>query len=281
MRIGEIIRDFKSYYRQLKRQRNVVSLQGRDARQLFKDVCRESKPCFVLSTGRCGTKMLTHVLSANPSFDVKHQPAPEMLLMSKYAYNHYKDKDETLQMAFIAARYEMIRDSFLNDLQYVETNNRITFFAYQIVELFPSARFIHLIRHPHAFISSGMSRGWYLGSHLHDEGRITPQDIYSEWENYSRVQKIACLWNETNAFIDAFKQQYGARVLTMKSEDFFSDPQRVNEIIDFIGADRMNEKYIEKLLSKPQNTNKKKYILSGDEKKQVDQLTPISKKYYP
>ncbi|MFQ5335225.1 MAG: sulfotransferase [Flavobacteriales bacterium] len=276
----EIIRGFAAYYRQLKSQRNITRLQGRDARLLFEEVCAEAQPCFVLSTGRSGTMMLTRLLQLCDTLEVQHQPAPELLWMSKYAYKHYQKRADELKMAFVAARYEMIRDAFLNKRQYVETNNRITFFAYQIAALFPAARFIHLVRRPEPFVKSGLARAWYTGSHLHDEGRITPFDSSVEWESFSRIQKIAWLWNETNSFIEDFKEKTKAEVLSLSSESLFSKPETTCNIMDFLGAEPPPRKQLIKLLSKPLNAGRQNRDLTVDEQDIIARLTPLADKYY-
>ena len=114
------------------------------ANQLRDHVHQNAQPIFVLSTGRCGTKLITKILSANPNFEVYHAPFPELTPFSHTAY-HKKDH-ESASLAFEASRYEYIRNDFLTGQRYVETNNRITFFCYAIAKLYPEAQFIHLYR---------------------------------------------------------------------------------------------------------------------------------------
>ncbi|MDZ7690395.1 MAG: hypothetical protein U5K69_04470 [Balneolaceae bacterium] len=113
-----------------------------------------------------------------------------------------EDQPEIVSKIVDAARYEQIRNAWLLDKKYIETNNRITFFCYALSELFPKSQFIHLVRQPEAFITSGLARDWYSNSVLHDEGRIKPTD-----NELQQVEKIAWLWNETNHFIEQFKRE--------------------------------------------------------------------------
>ena len=113
--------------------------------------------CFILSTGRAGTQYLTELLNELPGLQALHEPQPELLYASRWAYEH-QEKTEMLEAAFLAARYEFIRNAHLSGLRYVETNNRLCFLADGIAKAFPKARFIHLVRHPEAFIRSGLQR---------------------------------------------------------------------------------------------------------------------------
>ena len=137
---------------------------------LPQEIMAEAEPIFVLSTGRVGTMLLTRLFELEQGLHIEHEALPEMLLAGKTAYD--TGDISFAKGAFIAGRYEAIRDYKLRGLRYVETNNRLTFFAPAMAELFPKAKFIHLLRHPDSFVSSGIQRNWYTGKTITDEGRI-------------------------------------------------------------------------------------------------------------
>jgi hypothetical protein len=178
-----------------------------------------------------------------------------------------------------AARYEYVRNAFIRNELFVETNPRITFFAHQLAALFPKAKFIHLIRHPVDFIASGMARNWYIEGRIRDEGKIKPENG-TEWEQWSEADKIAWLWQETNAFIEEFKKQGGkGRTLTVRAEDLFKDSKVSREISVFIGLEPLPGKVSKKLISKRVNVQR------GKEKLNLPSATllkmPLMQKYYP
>src|SRR5210317_2054621 len=191
----------------------------------------ESEPIFVLSTGRVGTMLLTRLFELEKGLHIEHEALPEMLYTGKLAYENPSNIEFT-KGAFMAGRYEAIRDCQLQNLRYVETNNRLTFFAPAMAALFPNAKFIHLLRHPDSFVSSGIQRNWYTGKTITDEGRIQPpSDAGAE----TTQDKIAWLGNTTNAFIDDFKEGAGKdRTLTVRSEDLFSNVEEAQRILNWL-----------------------------------------------
>ena len=258
--------------------RTVYTYKDRDIDKLHERVLNEASPCFVLSTGRAGTALLTKILSYHRGVSVEHNPIPELTFHSGYAYKHWKDKDEVCRAMIDAARYEYVRNAFIRNEIFVETNPRITFFAHQLASLFPKAKFIHLIRHPADFIASGIARNWYNEGRIRDEGKIKAEKR-TEWEKWSQTDKIAWLWQETNAFVEEFKMLCGKdRMLTVRAEDFFKDAKVSREIARFIGLEPLPDKALEKLISKRVNVQhgKDKVELASE----TLQSMPLMQKYY-
>ena len=244
----------------------------KDSEVLPDDVLANAAPVFVLSTGRVGTMLLTRLFELEKGLHIEHEALPEMLYTGKLAYADPSNIEFT-KGAFMAGRYEAIRDCQLQNLRYVETNNRLTFFAPAMAALFPNAKFIHLLRHPDSFVSSGIQRNWYTGKTITDEGRIAP----AKDSGIERQQdKIAWLWNATNAFIDDFKEGAGKdRTLTVRSEDLFSNAEEAERILNWLDF-KADKTSIQKVLNRPVNTSRKK---KTPQEYNVN-LTPLVKKYY-
>jgi hypothetical protein len=196
---------------------------------------------FVLSTGRCGTLYLTSLLNKIKEFDVHHEATPKLSVAAKYMYEHEVDLKGGVA-AFLAARHHLIQDAFLFDQIYIETNNRLTFFAPYIEHVMPKARFLHLIRHPGDFVRSGMRRGYYDYDSRTESNpsvgmrKIKPENgeaAIEEWDALTRIGKISWLWYQTNQFIEDFKEEHPEKVMTLKSEYLFSDPN--NAVSDVLG----------------------------------------------
>lgn len=238
---------------------------------LPQEIMAEAEPIFVLSTGRVGTMLLTRLFELEQGLHIEHEALPEMLLAGKTAYD--TGDLSFAKGAFMAGRYEAIRDYKLRGLRYVETNNRLTFFAPAMAELFPKAKFIHLLRHPDSFVSSGIQRNWYTGKTITDEGRIAPPHSLGI---ESRPDKIAWLWNATNSFIDDFKAGPGKdRTLTVRSEDLFSNKEEAMRILNWLNFSA-DERSVQRVLDTPVNKSRKK-----KEKQVYDEaLVPLVAKYY-
>lgn len=244
----------------------------KDSQVLPDDVLANAAPVFVLSTGRVGTMLLTRLFELEKGLHIEHEALPEMLYTGKLAYADPSNIEFT-KGAFMAGRYEAIRDCQLQNLRYVETNNRLTFFAPAMAALFPNAKFIHLLRHPDSFVSSGIQRNWYTGKTITDEGRIAP----AKDSGIERQQdKIAWLWNATNAFIEDFKEGAGKdRTLTVRSEDLFSNAEEAERILNWLDF-KADKTSIQKVLNRPVNTSRKKKT----QQEYNPDLTPLVEKYY-
>ena len=224
-----------------------------NAHDLPDRVLSESKPVFILSTGRAGTQFITELIDGTKGWDVVHEPQPELLYTSRWAYENQNAIGE-IKAAFLAARYEILRNSYLKNCRYLETNNRVSFLAPAIAELIPSAQFIHLVRKPESFVRSGMLRNWFTNEHLTDEGRIFPKKNGPQ----TQEEKIGWLWNETNQFIHNFGLTIPSqRFLSLRSEDLFQKNESVEELYSFLNLDYPGNEAIAKLRKKPVNQSKR------------------------
>ncbi|MFZ0390088.1 MAG: sulfotransferase, partial [Calditrichia bacterium] len=245
------------------------------------------RPCFVLSTGRSGTLLLNQLLQLSPAAAAHHQPSPELIRASKRAYEEIRQSPEVFCEVLKSAREELILQAAQRNKVYIETNNRITFFAPVIPDVFPQAVFIHLTRHPGAFVRSGIRRRWYSGKHEHDVGRPEPlePEMKTKWKQFTQVEKIGWLWNETNRFIEDFKKEVNPeRVLQIKAENLFSDPQTTEKIFAFLHLPPISRQRIAKKLKTPVNVQKKgefpKYSDWPPEiKEQLRKVVPIASRY--
>lgn len=260
MKVKEIIeagwQNQKDFFTQLKIRKKLNDYaQKNDITLLYGKVHREFDPVFVLSTGRCGTAFLTQLLKADKTYVAFHEPVPEFFFHTQVAYKEYKTNPDKIAAMFDVARYEIIRNTFIADKKYIETNNRITFFAFQIAELYPNAKFIHLVRNPESFIKSGLGRNWYSGKSLYDEGRITSEN-FEYWNSLSQIEKIGWLWNETNQFAENFKLKFPNRIQTVKAEDLFTKTETQQSVFKFICAEIPSESILKKF-NKKTNEGKK------------------------
>jgi hypothetical protein len=246
----------KQFFRELAANKKIDNkVKNIDVQGLYQVVHQQSAPCFFLSTGRCGTKLITKLMNLAPIIQAYHQPDPELIYFSKIAYE--SEHNQKIKIAIDCARYQYTRNCFLQDKKYIETNNRITFFAYYLAELYPKAKFIHVVRDPYSFIKSGLSRKWYTGHNLHDEGRIKSKES-SRWQQYSRAEKIAWLWQETNKFILDFQTKMGeGRVISIRAEDIFSSVLENKKLFSFLDLEAPSSQKIKKIISKPVNAGKK------------------------
>lgn len=223
--------------------------------RLPQTVFAEHEPIFVLSTGRCGTALLTNIFGHMPGLLCYHTPSPEFAYAQKAAYEEGLGKFETFKAIVSAARFELIADCAARGRRYVETNCRITFFAPHLYDLFPRARFVHLVRHPGNFVCSGVRREYYQGRYG-DIGRIKPNagPATDAWTNMTAIERCAWLWNETNRYIEDFKaDRDGRRILMLKAEDLFARPEATQNLCRFCQLPEPEETRVRRWIKRPVN----------------------------
>lgn len=266
--VKEMIHSNREHLTNLKIRKKLTEyVKSNDVNQLYSIVHETYEPVFVLSTGRCGTALMTNLFEANDSLKAYHEPSPEFFYHTLMAFNQHKSSPDKISAVFDVARYELIRNTFIEGKRYIETNNRVTFFANQIATLYPKAKFIHLVRNPHSFIKSGISRNWYSGHSLYDEGKIKSD---SNWNQYSQIEKIGWLWNETNSFIEEFKLNNPAKILTIKAESLFTEIKTQKSIFEFISVKAPSDSVLKRISSHKVNEGGKMEF--SEEQRQKIQL---------
>jgi hypothetical protein len=112
-------------------------------------------------------------------------------------------------------------------------------------------------RHPGEFVRSAVRRGFYSNDNKEDLKRILPAegtDTDSVWAGYDQLQKNAWLWNETNSFIEDFKDTIPEeKVITFNFNELTEES--VMKLIDFTGAKISNNK-IKRALGRRSNIQK-------------------------
>ncbi len=277
-------RDVKAYFQN---QRYKIKKDISDFSSLPDKIFQEMDPVFVVSTGRAGSEMLVRLMKKAGMGSIFHEPHPRMFLGSRLAYEMGPGQSDAKKMAFLNARYFLLKNAYLQEERFIETNNRTTFFMDAIAEIFPNAKFIHLIRHPGAFVRSGLRRNYYTGNE-NDDGRLTPREhdpAASDWENITQMEKIAWLWNETNAFIEEKKTSLDIdRVLTVHANDLFTDPDNFQTICNFLNHPELDRDQVEHIIKKPVNKQKQGQVgkwdtWPADEIALLKKWTPLGKHY--
>ena len=226
-------------------------------------------PCFfVLSTGRCGTKMLSILLSRSPEAMVWHEPRPTLFKFAKDAYTGKIDTARLIRILTVS-RLPLIDQSVQMNTGYGETGNHVTFYAKALAKWLPNAKFIHLIRNPKDVICSGMRRGWYRSMAKYDRTRIRPKKGSREaslWEKWDQFEKISWLWAATNRFCKDFCLEYPSRSIMIRAEDLFNNNPTVWPwLYSFIGLSMPDKSVVERIVSQKINKQSSKSFPSPSE----------------
>ena len=229
------------------------------------EILRAADCCFVLSTGRCGTGMLTRILSKSRELWPLHEPSPRVIYVSSQAY-HKRDADpEILKFAALSARYDLVAAGYVRGRILVDTHPGMSYFSRALSQVFSKSKFIHLVRHPGDYARSVLGRKYYTEK-CYTEGFLLDRllvpaaddPVSRQWPRMSRIEKVAWLWNELQRFAEAFKPEVEEdRVLTVRCEDLFEKAETTHSVFEFLGVRQpLSAARVARLLRRPVNAQK-------------------------
>ncbi|MFQ5509840.1 MAG: sulfotransferase [Leptospirillia bacterium] len=172
-------------------------------------------PVFIVSTGRSGTTTLSRLLSQVEGCVCPHEPEPVLIAESSgYRYGDVSAAD-------VAEVLAATRSASVDGKLYCESNQTLSLLIPVILQVFPHARFVWLIRNGMDVVSSAYQRQWYSGHNdvyerYEDclpiqqawiDGRVQGDrcgDVEaSVWAAMSRFEKCCWYWGYVNRTIEA------------------------------------------------------------------------------
>lgn len=204
-------------------------------------------PVFIVSTGRCGSTMLSRVLALHPCLFVFNQ-YPSLRTEAFVNWRHPGRKEE-IKKRIRKKRDELVAAVRRNRFIYVENSTSAAFLMNELHELF-DAKFIFIYRDGRDFVRSGMSRGWYKPETIVNRlktllrrrfliatGRDTVDTLLIPPAEYkTRFEKVTWRWVAVNRIIlDHLAWLPDGRVFSLKLEDL--DREKLIGIHSFLGID--------------------------------------------
>lgn len=140
----------------------------------------QTKLFFVVTTGRSGSKTIAHVLSQHPQIYCAHEPRPQLIRLStdlahgKLTYDQVKEE---------------LQDIYFNSVSAVEVYGECDQKLFNLIpllnELFPSSKFIWLLRDGRDVVASAVNRSWFSEKDV-ENGSPTGIEYRERW-NYYRL----------------------------------------------------------------------------------------------
>lgn len=223
------------------------------AKQMFD----ESAPVFIVSTGRCGSASMQNLFAQFQEIDSYHEAFPVLMMEANKLYSR-QDDVQLLNDIFLAARQEIILESFIRNKIFLESNQILSFLIPSVASLFKKARIVHLVRHPGSFIVSAAQKGWYQNDTIWENSRIRMNSI-DTWQKLSQIEKLAWYWGKVNGLIDeqAKDNLHSDQYLRVKIEDL-SRSESIHQLVRFCGIETGSTKI------KMPRVNKRKIIYKND-----------------
>lgn len=209
---------------------------------------------FAIGTGRCGTKFMAQVIGLEPDVSAVHERNRLNESFHRYCkwYNLPVDNE-----GFLHTKECEIRQDLENQFFSFEASAHLSLSLQELYGRF-GAKFILLVRSPERVVNSYLrkgshaGRGWYekpivranpqraLGYQEcqyfhHFLGRIVPLgEKFLQWNQMSRVGKLAWYWNALNAkVLEQFENIPETHWRIVKLEDL--SYKRYLEIAQFLG----------------------------------------------
>ncbi len=201
--------------------------------------------CFIISTGRTGTKFLGNFFGKFENVLSVHEPDPTFRNLSiKFAKGRcsFNSAKEVIEVN----RRAMCRKVKRNDCKvYIESNPRMFSLIKPLIEVFSKPKIVHIVRDGRDFVRSGMSR--YYGRFYSDDDPyprlkacdFPDDDYYEGWEELSDFEKISWYWKKRDQMIYKDIEGY-SNSITVRFEDIFYKTKEydgLKEICKFLGLD--------------------------------------------
>jgi len=199
--------------------------------------------CFIISTGRTGTKFLAKLFDQYDDIFSIHEPDPDFLELGiGYAKGKYsfKTSKREINMNRRALCKKVKREKCST---YIESNNRLFSLIDVLIEEFANPKILHIVRDGREYVRSGMSRS-YGGYYSKEDpfprikANYFPEDPYYEkWEDMSQFEKICWLWQKKDGYILNDVENYD-NTITVKFEDVFKQKgspglRKIANFLDF------------------------------------------------
>lgn len=245
---------------------------------------------FVTSTGRTGTNFFEMFINDNcqDSYCV-HEPLPDFFQLGMEKVRGQKGKTE-INSSILNSRRHIV-DGLTAGVKYIESNPFIFPILDNVKSVFGKCKFVIIVRNPEDYIISAYNKATLSDNSAHAYSENDPRKRVSaldfpndrfhlEWNDFSRVEKIAWYWNYCNKTLFDFYLKNSDYCLLIKFEDLFSDEdekrmQSIKKVFNFIKVKFRNDRDLLNLSRQKKNQNHGKLVEDFD-----SLISSDSKRYY-
>ena len=232
-------------------------------------------PIFIVGSGRSGTRMMYKLLSGIPHIEIYHEFVCTHIqpLAAKYfmgLINKEELKKEILRLHGSAIHYSEAK-------YWVDSSNKLSWIIGPLYDMFPNAKFIHIMRDGRRVVSSFYHK---LSSEIYDDTSVKimtdwlnnpdklpepppekkywwnipqkGQPFYKDFPSFNQFERICYHWTEVIRVINkAFKNIPKKQKFEIKLEDLVSNKNALKRFLTFFEVE-YKEHFFE-YLKRPQN----------------------------
>ena len=233
---------------------------------------------FVVSSGRSGTAMLHKALSASDDVEMHHEYMVH--IVQPLAVRRYMGLIDSAQAKRVIAKTHAAAVCYSEKDHWGDSSNKLSWLIPELVELFPHAKFVHLVRDGRKVASSYFHK---LGDECYDDRSTKlfrayandplhisapppekkywwPQPVAgmpfaAEFHRFDQFQRIAWHWCEINRVIlESLGGLESERCRTIRLEDMRQSPDALRTLYDFLNLPYRAENFA--MFAKPHNVNR-------------------------
>lgn len=232
-------------------------------------------PVFILGSGRCGTLQMVKLLENIEGIQAHHEYLFEKILKSAVLYRMGVVGDEEIKKLLMETYVPAVY--YANTPIWLDSSNALPWIVKPLHELFPNARFIHLLRDGRKVVNSfyhkftevvyddqcvNIVKNW-----LDNPDVVLPpppekkywrpfpvrgEKYFEEFAHYSRFQRLCYYWQDCNMRIrDSLAIVPDAQKLSIHLEDLVSNSASLARFLEMFGV-AYDDKYMQ-VLKRPVN----------------------------
>jgi len=254
-----------------------------------------SVPIFILGSGRCGTFQIFKLLEGIDGLETHHEYLFENILKPAALFRMKVIKSRDVKSVLEKTHKPALH--YTEEKFWVDSSNALPWIVEPLYEMFPNARFIHLIRDGRKVVSSFYNK---FSDVVYDDRCVSvvnewlekpctmpepppekkywrpfpvkKESFYDEFKNFSRFQRLCYYWQDLNMSIrNSLIDIPDRQKMFVRLEDLTSDTLVLKDFLGMFDTE-INDDFIE-MLKKPVNVAvPKNFPLSQEQTKEFDDI---------
>jgi hypothetical protein len=238
----------------------------------------DTRAFFVVSSGRSGTAMLHKALSASDDVEMHHEYMVH--IVQPLAIRRYMRLIDSAEAKRVIENTHAAAAHYSEKRHWGDSSNKLAWLIPELAELFPDARFVHLVRDGRKVASSYFHKlgdecyddrsSKLLRAYAEDPSHVAapppekkywwPQPVAGmpfaeEFQHFDQFQRIAWHWCEINRVILQSLARLESRTWqTIRLEDLRRSPDALRALYDFLNLPYQDENF--SMFAKPHNVNR-------------------------
>jgi len=263
---------------------------------------KNTTPVFILGTGRCGTFQMVKMLEDIEGIEAHHEYLFENILKPAILYRMGVIDNEEIKATLRETHVPAV--CYADTPIWLDSSNALPWIIKPLFELFPNARFIHLLRDGRKVVSSFYNK---FSEVMYDDRNVnivkqwlrnpasvqpSPEKKYwrpfpmkgdkyfEEFTTLNRFQRLCYYWQDCNITIhNALEHVPDTQKLSIHLEDLVSNPTSLASFLQMFGVEYDN-KYLQ-VLKRPVNVAiPKNFPLSEEERLQFMEIAGEAMKIF-